>query len=407
MPKYSYQVISESGASITGTVEADNQDMARNKLVALGYIPISVSEAGSGGLNGWWEDFQRNTTTVSLKDLILFTKQFRTMVKAGLSILEIMRILESQTENKKLKYICAKMAADVKQGRNLHEAFAAHPKVFPLLYQNMIMAGEQAGALPEVLERLVYLIEHENKVKSDIRSALQYPLTVLVVLALAFYVLLAFVIPKFVAIFAQVKIDMPLPTLIAMKLYDFFAAYGYFLLVGVIVGSYLFFFQLLKTTWGRLWWDNLWLRVPIFGPLFTKAAMARFASIFAILQASGVSVLSTLDILQGTIGNAAISLEFARIQDLLKEGRGLSSPLRQAKHFTPMVINMVAVGEETGNLQEMLMAVADHYDDEVEYAVATLSAAINPILILGLAGVVGFFALAIFLPMWDLTKMVK
>jgi len=194
--------------------------------------------------------------------------------------------------------------------------------------------------------------------------------------------------------------------MVAINLYKFFATYGYYVLAGVIIGLFAFF-KFLKTERGRLVWDRFWLTVPIFGPLFTKAAMARFAAIFSILQASGVSVLTILDILGGTIGNSAIALEFAQIKAQLKEGRGLSPPFRHTKHFTPMVINMVSVGEESGNLEEMLQAVANHYDDEVEYAVAGLSAAINPILILGLAGVVGFFALAIYLPMWDMTKMVK
>jgi len=229
---------------------------------------------------------------------------------------------------------------------------------------------------------------------------------VTIALALAFYVLLTFVIPKFIVTFKKAQIDLPTPTVIAIGMYEFFDAYGYYLLAAVLIGLFLFS-RFLKTTKGRLWWDALWLRVPIFGPLFTKAAMARFSSIFAILQSSGLSVLAVLDILENTIGNAAIALEFSKIKEMLKEGRGLSAPLRQAKFFTPMVINMVAVGEETGNLVEMLMAVSEHYDSEVEYAVSSLSEAINPILIVGLAGIIGFFAMAIFLPMWDLTKMVK
>jgi type IV pilus assembly protein PilC len=407
MASFSYQVLNESGRTITGVLEADSADQARQKLMALGYIPVSISRGKvKGGLEGWWEETEIKLTAVKLKDLILFTKQFRTMVQAGLSILEILRILEEQTENKKLKQVCTIMNADIKQGKTLFEAFSNHPKVFSNLYQNMVLAGEQSGALPEVLNRLIYLIEHEHKVKSDIRSALQYPATIVVALGTAFYVLLNFVVPKFVVSFKRAQIELPTPTVIAINLYEFFDAYGYYLLGGIIVGIFLFI-RLLRTKGGRLWWDNLWLRIPIFGPLFTKAAMSRFASIFSILQASGISVLATLDILEGTIGNAAIALEFSRIKELLKEGRGLSSPLRQAKYFTPMVINMVAVGEETGNLEEMLMAVANHYDAEVEYAVSSLSEAINPILVVGLAGVVGFFALAIFLPMWDLTKMVK
>ena len=407
MPSYSYQVLTESGSTLSGTLEAESADQARQKLIALGYIPMSITPGGQKGAgSGWWAEMELKFTSVSIKDLILFTKQFRTMIQAGLSLLETLRILEEQAENKKIKHICSTMNAEIKSGKTLFEAFSGHPKVFSALYRNMIQAGEEAGALPEVLERLIYLIEHEHKVKSDIKSALQYPITIVIFLGIAFYVLLNFVIPKFAETFKKAKIPLPAPTVICINLYEFFDAYGLYLLAAIIVGVFLFL-RFLKTTHGRLWWDNLWLRIPIFGPLFTKAAMGRFASIFAILQASGVSVLATLDILEGTIGNAAVALEFRRIKDLLKEGRGLSSPLRQAKHFTPMVINMVAVGEETGNLEEMLMAVANHYDVEVEYAVKSLSEALNPILVLGLAAVVGFFALAIYLPMWDMTKMVK
>lgn len=407
MPSFSYQVLNESGRTLTGSMEAETEEQARQKLLAMGYIPISLT-AGSrpSGFSSWWEETEIKLTSVPMKDLILFTKQFRTMIDAGLSILELLRILEEQSENKKLKRICGQMSVDIKQGKTLFEAFSSHPKVFSNLYCNMVKAGEEAGSLPEVLHRLIYLIEHEYKVKSDIRSAMQYPITVVVFLGIAFYVLLTFVIPKFVDTFKKANIELPMPTVIAINLYEFFANYGYYLLAGILGGLYLFH-RFLKTTKGRLWWDRLWLRIPVFGPLFTKAAMARFAAIFAILQSSGLSVLSILDILGGTIGNSAIAVEFARIKEQLKEGRGLAPPFRQARHFTPMVINMVAVGEETGNLDEMLQAVANHYDDEVTYAVASLSAAINPILIVGLAGVVGFFALAIYMPMWDLTKMVK
>lgn len=407
MASFSYQVLNDAGRTISGTLEADTADQALQKLMALGYIPISVTPgAQKDKFSLWVEEVELKMTSVSLKDIILFTKQFRTMLQAGLSILELLRILEEQCENKRLKLICAEMGMEIKQGKTLYEAFSSHPKVFSGLYRNMLKAGEESGSLPEVLHRLIYLIEHENKVKSDIRSALQYPITVVVVLALVFYVLLTFVIPKFAAIFEKVKIDMPWPTLVAIRMYDFFAVYGYYLLAAVIVGLWLFS-RFLKTKHGRLMWDRFWLKVPVFGPLFTKAAMARFSAIFAILQSSGISVLSILDILGGTIGNSAIALEFAQIKEQLQEGRGLAGPFRRTKYFTPMVINMVAVGEETGNLEEMLQAVANHYDDEVEYAVASLSAALNPILILGLAGVVGFFALAIYMPMWDMTKMVK
>jgi type IV pilus assembly protein PilC len=191
-----------------------------------------------------------------------------------------------------------------------------------------------------------------------------------------------------------------------MHLYAFISTYWYLCIGGAlatIFGLRYYF----KTPTGRLLRDRVLLRVPILGPVFAKSAMSRFASIFAILQSSGVSVLDSLDILSLTIGNAAISREFDRIKELLKEGRGISGPLSQAKFFTPMVINMVAIGEESGNLEEMLQEVANHYDDEVGYAVSQMATNLGPILMVGLAAVVGFFALAIFLPMWDLTQMVR
>jgi type IV pilus assembly protein PilC len=352
------------------------------------------------------ENLQTRLTKIKPQELILFTKQFRTMFKAGVSIMEIFKTMEVQTENRRLKQIVAEIGEDVQSGISLADAFGKHPRVFSPLYCNMIKAGEASGALPEVLNRLIYLLSHEHKVKSDIKSALQYPTIVLIALGIAFFVLLTFVIPKFVGIFKSAGIDLPLPTLICMYLYAFISTYWYVCIagvVGLIVGLRYF----LRTDSGRLLRDRTLLRMPILGPVFSKSAMSRFASIFAILQASGVSVLDSLDILSLTIGNSAISKEFDKIKVLLHEGRGISGPLSQARYFTPMVVHMVAIGEESGNLDEMLQEVSNHYDDEVAYAVSQMSTNLGPILIVGLAAVVGFFALAIFLPMWDLTKMVR
>lgn len=405
MAAYVYKVMNEAGNTLDGVMEAESPERAREKLAALGYIPVSVQEGAKPGQGGFLAKLEEFTSTVGTRDLIIFTKQFRTMIKAGLSILELLKVLEEQTQNKRLKKITGVMIDDIKQGKTLLDAFSSHPKIFSNLYCSMIGAGEKAGSLPEVLNRLIYIIEHEAKMKADIRSALQYPITVVIALGLAFFVLLTFVIPKFVLIFKAARIPLPLPTLIAMNLYDFLSNYGLFLL-GAVMGLVFGLNWALKTAKGRLIWDQIWLRVPVFGPLLIKAAMSRFAAIFAIMQSSGVSVMVSFDILSGTIGNSAIAQEFLRIKDMLKEGRGISSPFRQAKYFPPMVVNMVAIGEETGNLDEMLNSVSSHYDDEVEYAVHTLTEVLNPVLIVGLAAVVGFFALAIFLPMWDLTKMV-
>jgi type IV pilus assembly protein PilC len=253
---------------------------------------------------------------------------------------------------------------------------------------------------------LIYIIEHEARIRSDIKSALQYPIIVTIALVAAFFVLLTFVIPKFVSVFSKAGIVLPLPTKIAIMLYDFLSNYWY-LLIGGVIALIIGLRSYLKTEQGQYVKDTIILRLPILGPLFVKASMSRFASIFGILQSSGVPIMTAMKILSGVIGNKAISGEFDRVRDQMKEGRGIAVPLSSAKYFPPMVVDMVAIGEETGNIEEMLRQVTIHYDDEVGYSVKRLSDLIGPVLVVGLAAVVGFFALAIFLPMWDLTKMTQ
>jgi len=336
---------------------------------------------------------------------LLFSKQFRTMFRSGISVLQIFDTMETQTENPKLKNIIIQMREDIKQGESLYSAFSKHPRVFSELYCSMISAGEKSGALPEVMDRLIYLLEHEHKVKTDIRSALQYPLIVLIALSIAFFVLLTFVVPKFASIFKSADIELPLPTKLAIGFNNFATNY-WFICIAVVIGIAIFCYYFFRSDKGKYLLHKSLLRIPIIGSVIQKSAMSRFASIFAILQASGIAVLDSLTILSRTIGNRAISLEFDKIHQKLKEGQGISAPLRYAKFFPPMVINMVHIGEESGNLDEMLNEVSKHYDDEVAYAVNRMTSNLGPILVLGLAGVVGFFALTIFLPMWELTQAV-
>jgi Type II secretory pathway, component PulF len=251
---------------------------------------------------------------------------------------------------------------------------------------------------------LIYIIEHETKVKADIKSALRYPLMVVIALGIAFIVLLTFVVPKFATLFSKAGLVLPWPTQFAMFLYSFLVNYWYLILtiIVIIIFSSVSYF---KTSQGRFVRDSFLLELPIIGSLFKKAALSRFASIFAILQTSGVPVMQSLTILSATIGNEAIARAFEYVRERIEEGAGISTPLKSAKYFTPMVIDMIAIGEESGNIDEMLREITKHYDDEVEYAVKGLSDAIGPILIVGLAAVVGFFALAIFMPIWDLTKL--
>jgi type II secretory pathway component PulF len=407
MANYSYQAINENGMNVTGLIEAESVEMAQSILLSKGYIPTGVAVAsGAARGNSFLAKIKESMGKVQIGDLILFTKQFRSMMSAGVPILRLLQVLENQTQNEVLKGAVGLISQDIRAGATLHEAMKKHPSLFSPLYLSMIHAGEISGTVPDILGRLIDIIEHEAKIKSDIKSALQYPIMVLIALGIAFFVLLTFVVPKFSSIFSKVGLTLPWPTKIAMLMYQGIANYWYILIAGV-VGLILAMRAYFKTAQGRYALDAFLLNTPLFGPLFQKAAMSRFASIFAILQASGVPVMQSMEVLSGTIGNTAIAHEFDRVRDKIKEGQGISGPLSSAKYFTPMVVDMVAIGEESGNIEDMLRQIAIHYDDEVGYAVKRLSDNIGPILIVGLAGVVGFFALAIYMPMWDMTKMVK
>ena len=406
MPKYAYQALNESGRVVTGEIEADSQATAANALAGRGFIPTRIIQRGriSARLN--WQRLKARLTPIRAPELILFTKQLKTMLRSGVPTLKLLEVLENQTENANLRQVIGTMAQDIREGSSLHDAFRRHPHAFSPLYCSMVQAGEASGALPEILDRLTYITEHEYKVKSDIKSALQYPIIVMIFLTVAFFVLLTFVIPKFIGIFLRAGIDLPLPTQICMVLYRILSDFWPHLIAAVI-GLILFLYYYLRTARGKYVLHAAIMRLPVFGPLVLKAAMSRFASIFSILQASGVAVLDAMKIMHGTIGNAAIASELERINERMEQGRGIAEPLKSSRYFPPMVINMVAIGEETGNLDEMLSEISKHYDDELEYAMKKLSDAVGPILTVGLAAVVGFFALAIFLPMWDLTKMIR
>jgi len=406
MTSYRYKAIDETGNNLTGLLEADSVQSANNILVSRGLIPQRVTEEAAADRDSLWAKISALGGGIKTRDLVLFTKQFRSMLNAGVPIIRIMQVLEVQTESRVLRQAVTAIVADIRQGSTISDAFAKHPRIFSHLYCSMLRAGELSGSVTGVLDRLIYIIEHEAKIKSDIKSALQYPLIVVIALVIAFVVLLTFVIPQFVNMFAQAKIELPLPTKIAILLNAYLKNYWYVIL-GILAAVVFGLRQYFKTENGKLVRDSFLLKMPILGPLFQKAAMSRFASIFAILQSSGVPVMQSLTILSDTIGNAAIARSFHYVRDKIEEGSGIAAPLKTADYFPPMVVDMIAIGEESGNIEEMLREISKHYDDEVEYAVKGLSDAIGPVLIVGLAAVVGFFALAIFMPIFDLTKMAR
>jgi type IV pilus assembly protein PilC len=400
MQDYSYTAIDQNGARVTGRISAANAAEAMELVAAKGLIPAGV-KAGAE-----WNPLAGLFGGVKAGELILFTKQLKTMFAAGVPVLTLFEVLEEQATNPRLKRVVAHLHQDVRAGRTLHEAFSSHPRIFSPLYCSMVRAGEVSGRLGDVLEKLIRLLQHEHKLKSDIRGALRYPMFVLATLTAAFFFLLTTVVPKFMGFFDKLGLELPLPTRICITLYQLISNY-WPMLLALLVLAVAGLHAALRTRRGSYVKDALLLTVPLIGPVLQKAAMSRFASTFAILQASGVSVLESLGILAGTIGNSAVSQEFERLKEQLQQGRGIAAPLSQARFFTPMVVNMVAIGEESGNLEEMLRDVSEHYDEEVGYAVAAMSQAIGPLLMICMAGVVGFFAMAIFMPMWDLTKMVR
>jgi len=403
MPKYIYKAMNENGDTASGTLEAESVEVASSMLISRNLIPSKIKEQSKTGDNLQLKAIL-GTSKVKVTDVVMFTKQFHSMIVAGIPMLRILSILEEQTENKGLRGAISKIIQDINHGLSLSDALEKHPQIFSRLYCDMIKAGEMSGNVPIVLDRLIYIIEHEAKVKSDIKSALRYPLIVLVALCGAFIILLTFVIPQFASIFSTAGLILPWPTKFAMLLYSLLSNYWY-LIIGVIVITVFGMIFYFKTSNGKFVRDSFLLEMPIVGPVFKKAALSRFASIFAILQTSGVPIMQSLTILSATMGNEALTRSFDHIRERIKEGAGISAPLKSAKYFTPMVVDMVAIGEESGNIDEMMRAVAKHYDDEVEHAIKGLSEAIGPLLIVGLAAIVGFFALAIFMPMWDLTKI--
>ena len=407
MPIFTYKAINNLGKKVTGEITAESEQQAMELISLEGHIPESLKKrADILNKTGVFSTLEQLLSPVKTKEMILYTMQLKTLLQAGVPILQIFQILEQQVDNSRLRAVSVDLSHSIRQGSSLFDAFSKHNTVFSNLYLTLIKAGELSGSLPEVLERLIFIMEHEEKVRADIKAAVRYPAIVVVFLGVAFFILLTFVVPKFVTLFQGAGLELPLPTKICMFLYMALENYWMPGLLFIVISS-IGLFQYINTENGKFIKDSLLMRIPLLGTLLIKTAMSRFASIFSILQSSGISVLESIKILAATIDNKAITKEFDKINTLLVEGRGIAVPLGKAKYFPSMVVNMVAIGEESGNLDDMLIEIAKHYDAEVEYATKGFSEALGPVLVVGLAAVVGFFAFAIFLPMWDLTKMVN
>ena len=403
MPIFEYRAINDEGKVVQAAVEALNTGVVAEQLEKLGYIPLKISEQKGSLLNF---DLFGKRDKVKTDDIILFTKQLVTLLKAGVPLLSCLEALLEQADKPGLRKTIEELYSDVESGISLSEAMAKHPSAFPNLYVHSIKAGEMSGALDKVLERLALLLEHDKATRSKVKAAMRYPIIVVSSLCVAFLILITLVVPKFVVMFTKAGVQLPLPTRILIGINEIIHNYwhvGIVTIVVVIIG----FKQYIKTEQGCFHWDNFKLKMPLFGNLTHKAAMSRFSRMFQTLNSSGLPILQTLEIVAKTVGNLAVGKEVERASLGIRKGEGIAAPLKQSKMFPPMVIKMISIGEQSGSLDDMLLNISEHYDLEVDYAVKGLTTMIEPLLTVALGVIVLFLALGIFLPMWDLTKFAQ
>jgi type IV pilus assembly protein PilC len=341
-----------------------------------------------------------------MKDLSVFSRQFATMVNSGLPILRALSILSEQTENSQLKKVLAQVRIDVEQGSSLSGAMSKHTRAFSDLYVAMVRAGEAGGVLDNVLVRLADNMEKDVELRRKIKSAMAYPAAVVSLVTLILTAMLLFVVPQFKSIYAQLGGQLPLPTRILLGVSDAVRTKWWLFLV-VIIGIVFAFRRYKATPAGRATVDAFKLRIPIFGPLFHKTALARFSSTLGMLLRSGVPILQALDIVSETVGNRVISKAVADVQGSVREGESIAKPLAKHPVFPPMVVQMLAVGEETGAVDVMLDKVADFYNSEVSAAVDALTSLIEPLLIAIIGGAVGAAVISLYMPMFNIINLVK
>ncbi|HUO76059.1 MAG TPA: type II secretion system F family protein, partial [Thermodesulfovibrionales bacterium] len=344
---------------------------------------------------------------VSDKDIVVFTRQFSTMIDAGLPLVQGLEILSTQVENKSLAKNLTVIKADVEGGSTYADALRKHPKIFSELYVNMVAAGEAGGILDTILNRLAAYIEKAMKLKKKVKGAMIYPAVVTSVAVLVIAVIMIFVIPTFSQMFASLGGTLPLPTRIVVGMSHFIAGIGGLIVAGLIVAIIVSIVQIRKTEKGKKVIDSIALKLPIFGILLRKVAVAKFTRTLGTLISSGVPILDGLEITAKTAGNKVIEYAIMDVRQAVSEGKTLEEPLTKAKVFPPMVTHMIAVGESTGALDAMLGKIADFYDDEVDNAVANLTAMMEPLLMVFLGGAIGFIVVAMYLPIFKMITLIK
>lgn len=403
MPQFAYSAVDSSGRTIKGTIDADSEELVLHKLhdQQLHVTDIRTAKVRTGGGS---KLFKANK--VKLKSIVVMSRQFATMIDAGIPMLRCLEILTNQSRDPLLRSTLSEVGNDVRGGLSLNEALAKHPNVFTKLYVNMIRAAEVGGVLDLILERLSGFLEYEMEVKSKIKSAMMYPVLVLIFSVVMLFALFTFVLPKFKEIFLGMNVEIPPVTNFLFSIGDFFQHFWY-IPIGLTVGLFVGYKVWSRNEKGAYQIDFLKLKVPIVGEIILKMSIARFARTFGTLISSGVPMMRSLEIVGETTGNRvlAAAIEGARIS--IREGNKLSDPLEHSGLFPSMVTHMVDIGEESGRLSEMLVKVGDFYDQEVESTVKGLTSMIEPMLIIFMGVIVGFIAISVMTPIFKLVNSIN
>ena len=398
---FQYKVRDRTGNVTSGSLIADSEALVLARLREQGFTPLDVKRKKKG-----IGQIEFGGKKVKLKQISVFSRQFATMVNSGLPILRAIGILSDQTDNKELSRVLSETRMDVEQGSSLSGAMGKHDHVFDNLYVSMVRSGETGGSLDTTLLRLAEMIEREVQLRGKIKSAMTYPVAVVALVVLIMSAMLLFVVPQFEGIYGQLGGTLPLPTRSLLWMSKVFKTYWYVAIGGALAARF-FLRRWKKTENGRAVVDALKLRAPVFGSLFHKTALSRFSGTLAMLLRSGVPILQALEIVSDTVNNKVIGKAILDVQLSVRDGESIAKPLAKYPVFPPMVVQMISVGEETGQVDTMLEKIAQFYDQEVEASVDALTSLIEPILIAIIGGCVGAAVVALYMPMFNIIKLIQ
>ena len=407
MAVYAFKGVDARGKSIKGVRDADNAKALRTVLKRDGILATEILEQSEAAKKAARDiDLGRMFRRVSQADVAIATRQLSVLIRSGVPLVEALSALIEQLDHPELKNAFTDTRNQVNEGSTLADALKAHPKIFQNLYVNMVAAGEASGTLEEVLGRLAEFLDDQTRLQSKVRGALAYPLVMAVVVILILFLMMSVVVPKVTSIFENFNQTLPWYTRVLIFVSDIFSNY-WWLLAALLVGAIYWFRRWHSTEEGRKKWDLFVLDIPMFGPLLTMVAVARFARTLATLLASGVPVLTAMDITRNVLGNTELMRVVEDARASVREGEGIAKPLKEGGRFPPIVTHMIAVGERTGQLEEMLLHVADAYDQQIEVRVGALTSILEPLLIVVMGGVVGGIAFAILMPLLQLNEMIQ